>query len=547
MQDKMESTDIELESFKGAGEADKDENTRHAQDAEQQQLTSQTPVLLYPSGVKYWLALTTLCLGVFLITLDSTIVATAIPYITDEFNSLKDVGWYGSIYLITLCMSQLLFGKLASRYSIRWIYTGSMFVFLVGSALCGAAPNSPALIVGRAIAGLGSSGLLIVAYSVIPTLSAPDKRALSLGVISMSRSIAATAGPLIGGALTQKVSWRWTFYINLPLGAAIYVAFFLFITPPATTATAFTSFRDLLQTLDLPGLITLMPAVVTLLLALQWGGVDYPWSDARIIALLVLSGVLAIAFVAIELWQGERAVLPSRIFAQRSISYASFYGFATSGAIYVLTFYLPEWFQGVKGVSPLLSSVYTLPWLITSVVVLLGSGAIISKFGHPDVWMLVGSVFGAVGSGLFTTFTPDTTTGKWIGYQIIFAIGSSLFSVTPLIVAQSRLALKDIPVGTSMVTFAQLLGSSIFVSVGQAVFANALTGNLRQLGIPGVDASTVAATGITDLTEGLTGDAKNAVLRAVNNALTNSWRLPIVLTAISVVGALGVEHSKPKM
>ncbi|KAI1743149.1 MFS general substrate transporter [Xylaria scruposa] len=543
----MESNEnVELESFKGAGEASKDENMRHEQDAEQQQLTSPTPVPLYPSGVKYWLALTTLCLGVFLITLDSTIVATAIPYITDEFNSLKDVGWYGSIYLITLCMSQLLFGKLASRYSIRWIYTGSMFVFLVGSAVCGAAPNSPALIVGRAIAGLGSSGLLIVAYSVIPTLSPPDKRALSLGVISMSRSIAATAGPLIGGALTQKASWRWTFYINLPLGAVIYVAFFLFITPPATTATAFTSFRDLLQTLDLPGLITLMPAVVTLLLALQWGGIEYPWSNARIIALLVLSGVLAIAFVAIELWQGEAAVLPSRIFSQRSISYASFYGFATSGAIYVLTFYLPEWFQGVKGVSPLLSSVYTLPWLITSVVVLLGSGTVISKFGHPDVWMLVGSVFGAVGSGLFTTFTPDTTTGKWIGYQIIFAIGSSLFSVTPLIVAQSRLALKDIPVGTSLVTFAQLLGSSIFVSVGQALFTNALTGNLRQLAIPGVDASTVAATGITDLTKGLTGDAKNAVLRAINNALTNSWRLPIVLTAISVVGALGVEHRKPK-
>ncbi|TRX88333.1 hypothetical protein FHL15_010771 [Xylaria flabelliformis] len=547
MQGNMENAEsIEMPQLKGAEEASNDEKTRHEQDDEQQTIISPTAGLLYPSSIKYWLALTTLCLGVFLITLDSTIVATAIPYITDEFNSLKDVGWYGSIYLITLCMSQLLFGKLASRYSIRWIYTGSMFVFLVGSALCGAAPNSPALIVGRAIAGLGSSGLLIVAYSVIPTLSPPEKRALSLGVISMSRSIAATAGPLIGGALTQKVSWRWTFYINLPLGAVIYVAFFLFITPPATTATAFTSFKDLLQTLDLPGLITLMPAVVTLLLALQWGGIDYPWSNGRIIALLVLSGVLAIAFVAIELWQGEKAVLPSRIFAQRSVSYASFYGFATSGAIYVLTFYLPEWFQGVKGVSPLLSSVYTLPWLITSVIVLLGSGAVMSKFGHADVWMFVGSVFGAVGSGLFTTFTPETSTGKWIGYQIIFAIGSSLFSVTPLIIAQSRLALRDIPVGTSMVTFAQLLGSSIFVSVAQAVFANNLAGNLRQLGISGVNAGSVASTGLTDLTKGLTGDAKNAVLLAINNALTNSWLLPIVLTSISVIGALGVEHRSPK-
>lgn len=244
---------------------------------------------------------------------------------------------------MALCMSQLLFGKLSARYSVRWVYTSAMLVFLVGSAVCGAAPNSPALITGRAIAGLGSSGLLITAYSLVPTLAPPDKRALSLSTVSMARSIAATAGPLVGGALTQGASWRWAFYINLPLGAVLYVAFMLLIKPPASPTQAFTSFSDLIRTLDLIGLAALVPTVVCLLLALQWGGIVYSWSDGRIIALLVVTGVLGIAFIALEFWQGEKAMLPSRIFTQRSVSYASLYGFCSSGAIYVLTYYIPEY------------------------------------------------------------------------------------------------------------------------------------------------------------------------------------------------------------
>lgn len=268
-------------------------------------------------------------------------MATAIPYISDEFHSLKDVGWYGSIYLMAVCMSQLLFGKLSARYSIRWVYSAAMFVFLVGSAVCGAAPNSMALIAGRAIAGFGSSGLLITAFSLVPSLAPPPKRFMLLSLISIARSVGSTCGPLIGGALTQRISWRWNFYINLPLGALIYAAFFYSVILPKRDSEAFTSFSDLLQTLDLIGLVALVPCVVCILLALQWGGVQYPWGDGRIIALLVLSGVLGLVFIAIEFWQGERAMLPSRIFTLRNVSYTSFYAFCTSGAIYVLTYYLP--------------------------------------------------------------------------------------------------------------------------------------------------------------------------------------------------------------
>lgn len=216
-----------------------------------------------------------------------------------------------------------------------------MVLFLVGSAVCGAAPNSPALIVGRAIAGLGCAGLLVGAFSLVPFIAPPAKRPIMIGLISASRGLATTFGPLIGGALTERVSWRWNFYINLPLGVAIQVAFFAFVRPPKRESEAFTSWTDLVQNLGLFGLASLIPSVVCLLLALQWGGIIYPWSDPRVIVLLVLCGGLAIAFALTEMWEGPKALLPSRVSTQRTVSAASFYGFCTTGAIFVLTYYLP--------------------------------------------------------------------------------------------------------------------------------------------------------------------------------------------------------------
>lgn len=242
---------------------------------------------------------------------------------------------------MAVCVSQLLFGKLAARYSIRWIHSIAMFLFLVGSAVCGSAPNSPALIIGRVIAGTGCAGLLVAAFSLVPFIAPPAKRPAVLGLFSAVRGLATTFGPLIGGALTEKVSWRWIFYINLPIGAAIQAAFFLCVHPPKRDSESFTSWVDFLQTLDLFGLAALLPAIVCLLLALQWGGIQYPWTDARVLVLLVLSGVLGVVFICIEVRQGDMAVLPTRVFTQRTVSSASFFGFATTGAIFVLTYYLP--------------------------------------------------------------------------------------------------------------------------------------------------------------------------------------------------------------
>ncbi|PWY81407.1 MFS general substrate transporter [Aspergillus eucalypticola CBS 122712] len=496
----------------------------------------------YPSGIKYYLAIATLCLAIFLVTLDSTIIATATPYISDDFHSLGDVGWYSSVYTMVICTTQLLFGKLLARYSVRWIYSISMLFFLVGSAVCGAAPNSHSLIIGRAIAGVGCSGLLVAAFSLVPILVAPAKRPILLGLLSGSRGLATTFGPLIGGVLTEKVSWRWNFYINLPIGAVIQIAFFFLVHPPKRDHEAFTSWTEFLKTLDLFGLVALLPSIVCLLLALQWGGLKYAWQDARVIVLLVLAGIFAIAFISVEIWQGPNAMLPSRVFTQRTVSAASFFGFCTVSAIFVLTYYLPIWFQGVKSATPIQSGVWTLPWVITSTIISLAGGILMSKVGHPDIFMGIAIIFGAVGSGLFTTFTVDTPTGEWIGYQIIFAISSSLCSVTPLMVAQHALPLKDIPIGSGLVMFSQTVGASIFVAVAQALFTNELSAGLEgtAVGDDGLDVSGLLSGGISTLTEGLSGEGKRGVLVVLNEALTRSWQLAVVLECVAVIGVLAV-------
>ncbi|GLA34071.1 hypothetical protein AnigIFM63309_005491 [Aspergillus niger] len=505
--------------------------------------TTAAPAPQYPSGIKYYLAVATLCLAIFLVTLDSTIIATATAYISDDFHSLGDVGWYSSVYTMVICTTQLLFGKLLARYSVRWIYSISMLFFLVGSAVCGAAPNSHSLIIGRALAGVGCSGLLVAAFSLVPILVAPAKRPIILGLLSGSRGLATTFGPLIGGVLTEKVSWRWNFYINLPIGAVIQVAFFLLVHPPKRDHEAFTSWTEFLRTLDLFGLVALLPSIVCLLLALQWGGLKYAWQDARIIVLLVLAGILAIAFISVEIWQGPKAMLPSRVFTQRTVSAASFFGFCTVSAIFVLTYYLPIWFQGVKSATPIQSGIWTLPWVITSTIVSLAGGILMSKVGHPDLFMGIATIFGAIGSGLFTTFTVDTSTGKWIGYQIIFAVSSSLCSVTPLMVAQQALPLKDIPIGSGLVMFSQTVGASIFVAVAQALFTNELSAGLEGTAVgDGLDVSRLLSGGISTLTEGLSGQGKRAVLVVLNEALTRSWQLAVVLECVAVIGVLAVVH-----
>ncbi|KAK3315920.1 major facilitator superfamily domain-containing protein [Apodospora peruviana] len=498
--------------------------------------------IVYPSGWRLWLMGTALCLGGFLVSFDSTVLATAVPVISDEFSSLGDIGWYSSVYFLAMCAPQLVLAKLNDRYPVRWNYAMAMLLFVMGSALCGAAPNSPALIVGRCLAGLGSSGLLVSTSALVPFLAPPAERPVLFGFFAGAMGLGIGSGPLLGGVLTQNVTWRWNFYMNIPIGAFIYVVFYMFVHPPPPERP--TSFIDFVKTLDLVGLAAFTPSVTCLLLALQWGGTKYAWNDRRIIVLLVVFGILAIIFSINEFWQGDNAMFPGRVFSQRSVQCAVWFCFCSNGASIVLTYYLPIWFQGVRGDSPILSGVHTLALVITTVIATIVGGLLIALFGHVAPWMVAASVFTAIGAGLLTTLDVGTVTSKWLGYQIIYGLGSAFGRNCPSICLQNLLPEKDAPMGYTIITFVSFVSGAVFVSIAQALFANNLVVGLEGLGLSHHDAAASLAGGIKSITDGLSEEMKELVAQILNKSIVDAWRLPVVLSCFGIIGALSIEHNK---
>lgn len=237
--------------------------------------TTATEDLTYPSGFKLAFLLSSIFISMFLVSLDRLIISTAIPQITDDFHSVTDIGWYGSAYLLTNAAFQLMYGKVYTFFSIKVVFMGAVALFEIGSAICGAAPSSVAFIVGRAVAGLGSAGIMSGAIVILIYAVPLHKRPMYQGMFGAIFGISSVVGPLLGGAFTSKVSWRWCFYINLPFGAVALVLLFFLLDIPEREETKRPLGKKLAQ-LDAMGTTVFLPGVVCLLLALQWGGSKYP-------------------------------------------------------------------------------------------------------------------------------------------------------------------------------------------------------------------------------------------------------------------------------
>ncbi|KAK3321924.1 major facilitator superfamily domain-containing protein [Apodospora peruviana] len=500
----------------------------------------------YPKGSKLGLIILALCLSVFLMALDNSIIATAIPKITDQFQSLPDVGWYGSAYLLTTAALQLLFGRFYTFFSIKWIYLIAIFIFELGSLICGVANNSVTLIIGRAIAGIGSAGLfsgalIILAYSV-PL----DRRPLYTGLVGAMFGIASVSGPLLGGVFTDKVTWRWCFFINLPIGAITIVVIGFFFPDPHREITNNDTWRDRVKRFDPFGTAVFMPAIICLLLALQWGGTKYEWNSWRIIVLFVFFAVLILIFLYIQYKQQDLATVPPRIFFKRTVWASGFFSFTVGAAFLGSVYYLPIWFQAVKGSSAVESGIMNLPMLISTVVVSIIAGVAVTIFGYYTPFMILGSIFVSVGYGLLTTFKPDTPSPVWIGYQILAGAGVGFGMQQPLMAVQTVLSIDDVPTGTSIIVFLQTLGGALFVSIAQNVFTNKLIEYVAEYAPAIGDPHMVLALGATNIQHVVDPALLPGVTRAYNDSLTQTFVVFTALSVASIFGALLTEWASVK-
>ncbi|PLB49198.1 putative MFS toxin efflux pump [Aspergillus steynii IBT 23096] len=478
-------------------------------------------------------------LAILCLSLDNTIITTAIPKITEQFNSLDDVGWYGSAYMLTTCALTLPFGKIYTFYSTKWVYLIALLIFELGSLICGVAPSSLGLIIGRAVAGIGAAGLFSGAILIITQMVPLEKRPAYQGVLGAMFGVASVIGPLMGGAFTDNLTWRWCFYINLPFGGATaLIIIFLFDAPKPVQGRS--GARDQISQLDLPSLVLFFPAIVCLLLALQWGGSQYAWGNGRIIALFILFGVFILGFVAMQGYRGDRATVPPRLIKNRNVSCAACFAFFLLGSFYGIMYYLPIWFQSVKGVSATKSGIMSFPMVIGMVLASVIVGFLVTRFGYYAPFMLLAPIITTVGAGLLSTFEVDSGHPVWIGYQAMLGIGVGTGIQQHMLVYQAVLPPVDVPTATAIGMFLQTLGGAVFVSVAQNVFNNQLRTNLHTMA-PHVDSDKVISAGATMLRKVVDKVDLDGVLRAYSDSITHTFYISVATAAMAFFAALGVQ------
>ncbi|KXX82906.1 putative HC-toxin efflux carrier TOXA [Madurella mycetomatis] len=502
----------------------------------------------YPSGPKLWLVIFSLGLAVFLVALDQTIIAPALGAITTEFNSITDIGWYGASYLLTMTALTPIYGTVYRLFDIKLTYLAALPLFELGSLVSAVAPTSTAFIAGRAVAGIGSAGILSGSFVILGCVLPLRKRPATFGLFGALWGISSIAGPLLGGGFTDHSTWRWCFYINLPIGGAAMLVIILWLRIPQSKQNAVKEFFIArLTQLDLVGASIFVPAIVMLLLALHWGGVDLPWSHSRIIGLLVGAGVGAVVFAGVEIWQQDRSLVPPRFFKSRNVfsamAFAMFYG----ASFFPMIYYLSLYFQAVQGDSAVQSGIKILPFLVSMVISSIISGTIITASGYYNPIILFETALLTAGAALISTFWIDTPLGEWLGYQVVMGLGTGVCFQAPIIVVQNILPQELIPQATACVQFFQSLGGSVFIAVAQTVFEDGLIRNLVR-NAPDIDPAVIVNSGASDVRHFLEQmgrlDAVDAVLGAYVMGLRSTYYISAAAAGCAFLVTWGLDWKR---
>lgn len=297
--------------------------------------------------------------------------------------------------------------------------------------------------------------------------------------------------------------------------------------------------------LDVYGTSILIPAVICLLLALQWGGTSWPWHSGRIIALLVLAASLSVCFVVVQFLQGKNATLPPHILRQRTMAAASFFTVCLAGPFFIFIYSVPIWFQAIASASAVRSGVLIIPLCLGVIAMSLASGAATSVLGYYTPFFYASTVLQAVGAGLMTTWAVHTSTASQVGYQLVYGFGVGLAMNLPFMAAQTVLPDADTAVGTAIITFFQTLSGAVFVAVGQNVYLNRLASSLRR-DLPDLDPNLVLHIGATDLKHAVPAADLGVVKAAYSNALTHMWKICVIMACLTCLGAAAIEWRSVK-
>ncbi|RFU35989.1 hypothetical protein B7463_g365, partial [Scytalidium lignicola] len=514
------------------------------EEGEQKEEGEDEDQIIYPTGASLGVLTLGLCMATFVVALDNTIIATAIPRITSVFHSTNDVGWYGSSYLLTTTALQPSFGRIYTYFNVKYTYLFALCLFELGSIICAAARNSVMLIIGRAVAGAGASALFSGGMTIIGFSVPLIRRPMYMAALSSMFGISSVVGPLLGGVLTDKASWRWCFWINLPFGGIALLTVFFFFKNPVRKSTNL-SLKQKILNIDLVGALFLICAIVCLLLALQWGGSTYPWRDSKVWGCLLGFGLIIICFIVQQFRRGDRGTIPPRIFSQRTVMSSCLYTCFLSMGLYVHIFYLPIYFQAIKGTTAEGSGIRTIPYLGTIIVSSIVAGVLVTTLGQFKPFMIAGAAIFTVGAGLLYTIHVSSGIAKWVCYQLLAGFGAGGGIQLPFIAVQTVLNNNDMPSGNAMAIFFNSLGGAISISIAQNIFSNGLVKYLPMYA-PSVSVDLISRSGATNLQHVVSAAQLPGVLRAYMGALDEAFVISIAVGGIAFLIAFLVEPKSIK-
>ncbi|KAB8276210.1 major facilitator superfamily domain-containing protein [Aspergillus minisclerotigenes] len=497
-----------------------------------------------------------LCLSLFIAALDQTIVSTSLPTISSRLHSASGYTWVGGAYLLASAAAAPIWAKLSDIWGRKPILLVAVLWFLLSSIVCAAAVNMRMLIAGRALQGIAGGGLLQLVMIVVSDLFSVRSRSLYMGILEFMWTISGGLGPILGGVFSEYLSWRWSFWINLPICglAFILLFFYLDVHNPKTKV------ADGLKAIDWVGSLSIIGFTLMVLLGLNFGGETFAWNSPQVICLIVFGSLFSIIFFCGEKYVAKYPLMPLKMLKHRSTIAVALVTLFHGAVFIACEYWLPLYFQSARQASPMRSGLMVLPLVLAEGVFSGISGWLIHRTGKYAEQIWIGTVLLTLGTGLFIRLNPTSPLVELIIFQVIGGAGSAILFAPPLIALQAMVAQDDTASATAMLGFIRTMAMSVSIVVGGVVFQNSMAGERSRLEAAGLmdeiveELTGASAAASTEVIKTLNDPSKiRTVAGAFSSSLQNMWIMYTCMAGVAVLASafivnqpLSEEHTETR-